>query len=132
MRYLFVGLGGAVGSLLRYFIYHIMLKVGGGVFPPLGTLLVNLLGATALGWFTSKLLLSKKLPDPLGAAIGTGLIGSFTTFSTLSNELIILLQDKQYFLVVGYLLMSMIGGLICAYTGFLLGQWKRKAEVRGV
>jgi len=130
MRYLFVGLGGAVGSLLRYFIYHIMLKVGGGVFPFLGTLLVNLLGATALGWFTSKLLLSKKLPGPLGAAIGTGLIGSFTTFSTLSSELIALLQDKHYFLAVGYLLISIIGGLIFAFTGFLLGRWKRKAEVR--
>lgn len=130
MRYLFVGIGGAVGSLLRYSIYQIMLNLGGAVYPFLGTLIVNLLGATALGWLTSKLLLSKKLPDPLGVAIGTGLIGSFTTFSTLSLELIVLLQDKHYLLAIGYFLVSMIGGLVCTFTGFHLGQMKDKAEVK--
>lgn len=122
MRLLFVGIGGSIGSVLRYSIYYNMLAINGNWLPFLGTLLANLLGAFALGWFTSRLLLSKKLPDELAAAIGTGLIGSFTTFSTLSVELSSLLQEGQYLLAICYVFIGMIGGLVCAFGGFQLGQ----------
>jgi CrcB protein len=122
MKLLFIGIGGSIGSVLRYSIYYNMLAINGNWLPFLGTLLANLLGAFALGWFTSRLLLSKKLPDNLAAAIGTGLIGSFTTFSTLSVELSSLLQEGQYFLAICYVLLSMIGGLVCAFGGFRIGQ----------
>ncbi|MEK3990692.1 MULTISPECIES: fluoride efflux transporter CrcB [Robertmurraya] len=122
MRLLFIGLGGSIGSVLRYSIYYNMLAINGGWLPFLGTLLANLLGAFALGWFTSRLLLSKKLPEDLAAAIGTGLIGSFTTFSTLSVELSSLLQEGQYLLAICYVFISMIGGLVCAFGGFRVGQ----------
>ncbi|MGI8385083.1 fluoride efflux transporter CrcB [Robertmurraya sp. P23] len=121
MRLLFVGIGGSIGSVLRYSIYYNMLAINGDWLPFLGTLLANLLGAFALGWFTSRLLLSKKLSDDLAAAIGTGLIGSFTTFSTLSVELSSLLQEGQYLLAICYVLISMIGGLVCAFGGFRIG-----------
>ncbi|AYA76565.1 fluoride efflux transporter CrcB [Bacillus sp. Y1] len=122
MRLLYVGIGGSIGSVLRYSIYYNMLAINGDWLPFLGTLLANLLGAFALGWFTSRLLLSKKLPDDLAAAIGTGLIGSFTTFSTLSVELSSLLQEGQYLLAICYVFISMIGGLVCAFGGFRIGQ----------
>jgi len=122
MRLLFIGIGGSIGSVLRYSIYYNMLAINGGWLPFLGTLLANLLGAFALGWFTSRLLLSKKLPEDLAAAIGTGLIGSFTTFSTLSVELSSLLQEGQYLLAICYVFISMIGGLVCAFGGFRVGQ----------
>lgn len=122
MRLLFIGLGGSIGSVLRYSIYYNMLAINGGWLPFLGTLLANLLGAFVLGWFTSRLLLSKKLPEDLAAAIGTGLIGSFTTFSTLSVELSSLLQEGQYLLAICYVFISMIGGLVCAFGGFRVGQ----------
>jgi len=128
MRLLFVGIGGSIGSVLRYSIYYNMLAINGDWFPFLGTLLANLLGAFALGWFTSILLLLKKLPDDLAAAIGTGLIGSFTTFSTLSVELSLLLQEGQYLLAICYVFISMIGGLVCAFGGFRIG--KRRVAVQ--
>ncbi|MCM3601554.1 fluoride efflux transporter CrcB [Robertmurraya korlensis] len=122
MRLIFVGIGGSIGSVLRYSIYYNMLAINGDWLPFLGTLLANLLGAFALGWFTSRMLLSKKLPDDLAAAIGTGLIGSFTTFSTLSVELSSLLQEGQYLLAICYVCLSMVGGLVCAFGGFRIGQ----------
>lgn len=122
MRLLFIGIGGSIGSVLRYSIYYNMLAINGDWLPFLGTLLANLLGAFALGWFTSRLLLSKKLPEDLAAAIGTGLIGSFTTFSTLSVELSSLLQEGQIILAICYAFISMIGGLLCAFGGFRVGQ----------
>lgn len=122
MRLFFVGIGGSIGSVLRYGIYYNMLAINGDWLPFLGTLLANLIGAFALGWFTSRLLLSKKLPDDLAASIGTGLIGSFTTFSTLSVELSSLLQEGQYLIAICYVSLSMIGGLVCAFGGFRIGQ----------
>lgn len=122
MRLLFIGIGGSIGSVLRYSIYYNMLAINGDWLPFLGTLLANLLGAFALGWFTSRLLRSKKLPEDLAAAIGTGLIGSFTTFSTLSVELSSLLQEGQILLAICYAFISMIGGLLCAFGGFRVGQ----------
>lgn len=122
MRYLFVGIGGSVGSLLRYFVYQITLELNGKETPFLGTLFANLLGAFALGWVTSRLIVSKKIPDHLAAAIGTGLIGSFTTFSTLSVELTLLLQQGEYILAIIYIFSSMVGGLFCAFFGYRVGQ----------
>lgn len=121
-RFLFVGIGGSIGSVLRYVVYQGVMGINGTWFPFLGTLAANLLGAIALGWFTSRLLLSKKLPDDLAAALGTGVIGSFTTFSTLSVELSSLLQEGRYYLAISYAFTSMIGGLFCALGGFRLGQ----------
>lgn len=124
MRFLFVGIGGSLGSLLRYIVYQSTLAFNGEGLPFLGTLFANLIGAFALGWFTSRLLLLKKLPDHLAAAIGTGLIGSFTTFSTLSVELTLLIQEGQYMLAIFYVLVSMVGGLICASVGYRVGRRK--------
>ena len=124
MRYLFVGIGGSIGSLLRYFIYQITLVFNGGNLAFVGTLFTNLLGAFALGWVSSNLLVSKKIPDHIAVAIGTGLIGSFTTFSTLSVELTLLIQKEQYMLALFYIFSSMVGGLFCAYHGYRVGQKK--------
>jgi fluoride exporter len=124
MRFLYVGIGGSIGSLLRYFVYQITLVFNRGEIVFLGTLLTNLFGAFALGWVTSNLLVSKKIPDHVAAAIGTGLIGSFTTFSTLSVEFTSLIQGEQFMLAIIYIFSSMFGGLFCAYYGYRVGQKK--------
>lgn len=122
MRFLYVGIGGSVGSLLRYLVYQITLVFIKGELVFLGTLFTNLLGAFALGWVTSSLLVSKKIPDHVAAAIGTGLIGSFTTFSTLSVELTMLIQKGHYMLASFYIFSSLVGGLFCANFGYRVGQ----------
>ncbi|UII54304.1 fluoride efflux transporter CrcB [Cytobacillus spongiae] len=129
MIYLYIGAGGAIGSLLRYLISLLAIGSWGNSFP-YGTLCANLIGAFLLGWFTSTA--GRKCLSPqLTAGIGTGLIGSFTTFSTLSNELVSLIEQSAYVAAFAYAVISMIAGLLVAYLGMVLGKGKKAGELRG-
>lgn len=120
MIYIGVGLGGMIGSLLRYFV-----SIGTNNFMnngfPLGTLFVNLLGSLFLGWFTSNVLARKNLNPVVAAAIGTGLTGSFTTFSTFSLESLTLIESGRIGAAIVYILISALGGILLAAAGYYAG-----------
>ncbi|WP_085523617.1 fluoride efflux transporter FluC [Tuberibacillus sp. Marseille-P3662] len=113
-----IGLFGMVGASMRYVI-SLWLNVSAYGFP-YGTLLVNLTGCVLLGWLTSYI---KKLDvsDYIKNGVGTGLLGSYTTFSTLSTETVQLFYDSWPLAFV-YILFSALGGLIAAYMGYKLGE----------
>ena len=90
MNFLIVGLGGAIGSMLRYAISLIPYK---GNFPIL-TLVTNLLGAIAIGLITG-CAAKKNLPANTILFLRTGVCGGFTTFSTFSLEAFGLFQSGQ-------------------------------------
>src|SRR6476660_2371520 len=79
--YLLVGIGGVIGSLLRYLVSMLSMNLWGEGFP-ISTLLINLTGSFLLGVVTSRLVIPKKLHPHLLTALTTGVIGSYTTFST--------------------------------------------------
>ena len=117
MTYIFIGIGGIVGSLLRFLFLSISVSIWGeGV--PTGTPVINILGAFLLGAFTKKFSLSGRMNPKLKAAISTGAIGSFTTLSTLSSDVVLLLNRGSYFYAFLYVLLSVIGGLTAVYLGF--------------
>lgn len=118
--FLFVGLGGAVGSLLRYLISFFSLRADLSGFP-LGTLVVNLMGSFILGWLTNSSV-RQKLPSHYFTAITTGVIGSFTTLSTFSVDVVVLLERGNIFFAVVYMLSSLFGGLYFAFIGLKLGK----------
>lgn len=122
MVYLYVGIGGAIGSILRYFVSFL-------TFPtlyhfPIGTLFVNLLGAFVLGWFVARVSPLQLISKEVKAGISTGMIGSFTTFSTLSVEVIQLVHESLYLWLFLYLSISVVGGLTLTAIGFSIGQGK--------
>lgn len=129
-NYLLVGLAGAIGSLLRFVLGATVHSHWQYPFP-LGTLLVNLLGSYILGWMTSYLFRSDKLHPSMKTALGTGLIGSFTTFSTFSVETIELIRLSEWVSAFLYMIVSMTGGLFMSWAGFKTGshQWKRKISL---
>ncbi|OCA90788.1 hypothetical protein A8F94_02625 [Bacillus sp. FJAT-27225] len=123
MEYLFVGIGGAIGSLLRYLFSGLHLP--GGSFP-FGTLAVNLLGSYFLGWFTSRFISQKKIHPNWSVFFTTGLTGSFTTFSAFCLETVMLVDQGQYMAASFYFLFSLIGGL-----GFVwIGTFQGKSQVK--
>ncbi|EIJ78169.1 hypothetical protein PB1_11434 [Bacillus methanolicus PB1] len=119
MSYVTTGLGGIIGSLLRYFLSVTALSLWGDGFP-FGTLAANLLGAFAFGWLTNNKAVFRKLPAHIVSGIGTGIIGSFTTFSTFSLETLQLVEQDHLFFAFLYVIFSLLGGLYCAWLGSCL------------
>ncbi len=113
---LLVALGGAVGSLLRYAVGRVLPTEGW----PWATFTVNVTGALLLGALTAVLV---RRPGRRGTAIrmglGSGLLGSFTTYSALATETVLLGRDGQAWLALGYALASLIAGLAAAAAGLL-------------
>lgn len=123
MSYIFVGIGGVIGSILRYIIGQIPF----GYAFPLHTLGINITGSFILGWFTSAIIKKQKLKPEYTAAIGTGMIGSFTTLSTLSMDTVHLLIGGNHILALSYAVGSAVFGISFAYMGMKTGErkWSR-------
>jgi len=86
---LLVGVGGAVGSILRYWAGGLAQQAAGGAGAfPIGTLLVNVVGCMAIGALAQLGERSPLAPETR-ALLMTGLLGGFTTFSAFANETVI-------------------------------------------
>jgi CrcB protein len=116
MQYLWVGLGGACGSVLRY---AIGVRVDQSHFP-WATLGINLSGAFVLGLFLTLALghLSVAVITP----VAVGVIGGFTTFSTFAWEGFTHARNGRAGVAVLYVAVSVLGGLVAASGGYSLGR----------
>lgn len=89
---LLVGAGGFVGAVLRYVTSLFALRIAPGSALPPGTLLVNVVGSLVLGALYT-LAESRQLLSPEARLLlATGVLGSFTTFSTFAHETLVLGQ----------------------------------------
>lgn len=125
--YLLVGIGGILGSVLRYFIAMAASGLWGSGFP-IGTVVINLTGSFFLGWFSSKFIMPQKLPPYILTAISTGVIGSYTTFSTFCLETVNLMEAGEQLKALLYLLISLVGGLLFVKFGMRFGNQQVKKE----
>ena len=119
LAYLAVALGGLVGTGLRLACDLAFPHADGEL--PVETLVVNLVGAFALGWLAGGLWTHPTTPMWLKAGLGSGLIGSFTTLSAVMASLIALTGVGQPWLAALYLLASVVGGLGLAAAGLRIG-----------
>lgn len=110
--------GGLIGSASRIGISYALLLAPGGV--PLATLIVNLSGSLLLGFYLARR--EQTVTAPLSIQFwGIGVFGSFTTFSTFSLEVFQLLQLGEPATALGYVAVSIVGGLFLALAGQRLG-----------
>ncbi|MDY0404581.1 CrcB family protein [Virgibacillus sp. 179-BFC.A HS] len=130
MGYIAVGLAGIVGSLLRYYM-SVWLGDASGVFP-WATLVTNLIGCFLLGYFTSRIAKIAWLHPPIATAIGTGLIGSFTTFSTFSTETVTLVVQGHAGLAAVYVGTSAVFGLLFSLWGYRAGTFIHIARSKSI
>ena len=128
---LWVGIAGSIGTLLRYFIGLWVGRLGMLSLFPVGTLTVNLIGCLVLGWFAQWAETKRFLSPPVRTGISTGLIGSFTTFSTFSAETVQLFRLGRWESGIAYLVISMFGGLCLVWLGTVIGGKKRKEATHG-
>jgi CrcB protein len=128
-----VGLGGALGSLLRW---GVGVAAGRwlGTALPWGTFAINITGSLFLGWFMTvsadRLLRTQGVwlnPDDLRLMVATGFTGAYTTFSTFEYESHGLFRDGDGFKGMTYLFGSVFLGLAAVRLGVLLARWKAGA-----
>lgn len=113
MYYLYVAIFGAIGAAARYWV---SVTLEAGLFP-YNTLLINIIGCFLLAVILRYLASFSMISNTLVTGLGTGLIGSFTTFSAFSVQNADLILDGHYITAGLYILSSLIGGFLSAGLG---------------
>jgi len=110
-----IALGAIVGALSRYYVtlgcHHWLGS------PLYGTFIVNLVGAWAMGLFTTLMVVRLSLPRELALLVGTGFLGSLTTFSTYTLDVATLVAGRMFHIALFYWLGSAVLGVISLYLG---------------
>lgn len=109
--YIFVGLGGALGSLLRYFLSTAIKNHGDF---PLGTFLINVVGSFLIGliaFYAEK----NNLDSRLVLFLKVGFCGGFTTFSTFAFEIFKMGESNKFSIGIFYGCLSIVLSLFAIY-----------------
>lgn len=109
--------GGGLGAGGRYLVDGLVMRGRRGVFP-LGILVVNVTGSFALGLLTG---MAAVIAPVWMTILGVGVLGGFTTFSTVSVESVLLAQAGRRDWAWINLLGTLVAALIAAAVGFMLG-----------
>ena len=112
---IWIALGGAAGSVLRYLIGGFVQRSGGISFP-IGTLAVNVTGCFLIGVLSQHYMNTQTHPYIRGALI-VGLCGGYTTFSTFSLETVGLLEGGEYGRAAAYMLLSVTLSVLATIAG---------------
>lgn len=116
-----IAAGGAIGSVLRYWAslgtHHLL---GRGF--PYGTLTVNVLGSLAIGLLYVLLIERSSLGIEWRAALITGFLGGFTTFSAFSFETLMLVEQAEHLKAAMNIALSLVLCLGGAWLGIYAGR----------
>jgi fluoride exporter len=125
LAYLLAALGGALGALARWGISVALPGTPGGW--PWATLVVNLTGCLLIGLLL--VVLSARSPHLQGPQahgmrtfLGTGVLGGYTTWSAFAVEVVRLVDGGALVLAVGYVLASVLGGVLAVAAGAFAGR----------
>ena len=118
--YFAAALGGALGALARWALGEALPHSPGAW--PWATVLVNLTGCLVLGVLTAALFARLPAHPWLRPFLGTGVLGGYTTFSTFSVDAVHLADAGRWPLAGGYVLLSVVGGVLAAAAGVALGR----------
>lgn len=120
--WLLVGLGGAIGSVARYWCSGVVARAFGETFP-WGTLTVNVVGCLLIGLFASLTSPDGRLfvPGEWRLFVMLGLLGGFTTFSSFSLQTLSLVEDGEHLYAGGYVLLSLVLCLVGVWLGHVVG-----------
>jgi CrcB protein len=124
LTYLWVAIGGALGSVSRFWLNGLVSEKFDGAFP-WGTLFVNVTGSFIIG-VLGALTLPEGRMDSSSRMFATqflmiGVCGGYTTFSSFSLQTLNLLREREWLYAGGNVILSVILCLIAVWLGWLLG-----------
>ena len=120
IKLLYILIGGAIGTYLRYAVSGYSYKLFDWLFP-IGTLVVNLIGSFIIGLIWG-LFESSSLSPNIRVFLFIGILGGFTTFSSYMLETLNLYRDGEVKMAIFNLLANNIFGLIMVILGFFLSK----------
>ena len=118
--YFLIALGGALGSVARFFLSGVVANQFGGTFP-WGTLIVNVTGSFVIGFVAT-------LTGPDGRAFAsgntrqflmTGILGGYTTFSSFSLQTLNLAREGEWFRAGANTIGSVVMCLVAVWIGHI-------------
>jgi CrcB protein len=119
--YLWIAIGGALGSMARFWLAALVAEIMGPQFP-WGTILINILGSFVIGFFAT-------FTGPSGRVIASfnarafvmvGICGGFTTFSAFSLQTLELARENHWLQAGGNIVLSVVLCLIAVWLGHAL------------
>jgi CrcB protein len=116
---LIIGLGGGLGSIVRFLSQKAVAQFLPVSFP-YGTFFINILGSFLIGIFFGISEKSNILSPEVRLFLTTGFCGGFTTFSTFSLDGLMLIRDGQYLYLGLYAGLSVLLGLAATFAGVAL------------
>ena len=117
---LFIALGGAVGSVMRYFTSLAVKHYFSGSFP-LATFISNVVGCFLIGAFVGLALrYNWTVSSNISLLLITGFCGGYPTFSAFAIENVRLLENGNFAATLAYIFISVIAGIASVWMGILL------------
>lgn len=117
-----VALGGAIGSVARHAVNHIVHSHWLTTRLPIGTAVINVTGCFVIGLLTG-LIASNRLVLRFywREFVFVGVLGGYTTFSTFGLDTHTLIQTHSSHAALAYVAANMIGGLVAVWLGYAMG-----------
>ncbi len=118
---IYIAVGGAIGSVLRFFMSLFVNKYWSNNFP-LATFFTNVLGCFLIGLIIGFLEKNNLTDSNLKWILVTGFCGGFTTFSTFALENVTLFQNQNSLISLLYIGMSIFLGIIAVWVGLFISK----------
>ena len=121
--YFWVALGGALGSVARYWMTNAVAALTGPHFP-WGTILINVLGSFVIGLFAYLATPVGRVPVSfdMRAFVLVGICGGYTTFSAFSLQTLELARNGHWLEVAGNIVLSVVLCLAAVWAGYALAR----------
>ncbi len=120
LRFFVIGLGGAIGAILRYIVGGLDYRFSNGVFP-VSTLVVNVSGSLAIGFLWG--IVDRFAISPnMRLFIFIGILGGYTTFSTFSLETFNLARDGEYRIAFFNMAFSVALSVGAVFVGYIMSK----------
>lgn len=120
-KYLFIALGGALGSVARYVVgTNVSNRMG--IRFPYGTLIINISACLIIGFSLEVLNRHANVNPAFRYLIPIGFIGAYSTFSTFEWEIFSNLNSGAFWIAIVYVTASIVSGLIAVALGAALGK----------
>ena len=115
-----IATGGALGAVLRYILTNISKSLlGSSIY---GTFSVNIIGSFLIGYLITSDIINNFSENFIKFFLIIGLLGSFTTFSAFSYEVVELINSKKYISSFTYIFISIFICVMSAYLGTFLNK----------